>query len=179
MTNSSEIKKKVLADSMDLGVAAIKATPKGVEYVDPVYWPAMARCPDCGRFMKRGLRFWIEHKCPYPKYAPKHSGFVILGMNEDALNEALLEYFKDDNCGVIISKARRCGLKELGDNLLEIKKIKENYIAGVDPYSPESISVPLITHPTKDMFIIPDGPHMTSKPKQSLNKKKKWLKRRK
>jgi hypothetical protein len=36
-----------------------------------VFWPAMTRCPDCGRFMKRGILNWMEHiygDCPHAEY---------------------------------------------------------------------------------------------------------------
>lgn len=38
---------------------------------EDTFWPAMARCPDCGRFMKRGLFNWMNHRyedCPKASY---------------------------------------------------------------------------------------------------------------
>lgn len=38
---------------------------------DETYFPLMGRCPDCGRFMKRGLFNWMEHaygSCPKAEY---------------------------------------------------------------------------------------------------------------
>ena len=39
--------------------------------MDDTFWPAMARCPDCGRFIKRGLVNWMDHAygdCPKSEY---------------------------------------------------------------------------------------------------------------
>ncbi len=38
----------------------------GMEFPS-TYWPAMARCPACCRFIKKGLKFFLEHHfedCP-------------------------------------------------------------------------------------------------------------------
>ena len=38
---------------------------------DKMYFPKMRRCPDCGRFMKKGLFNWMEHAygpCPKAEY---------------------------------------------------------------------------------------------------------------
>jgi len=37
--------------------------------LNDIFFPAMARCPLCGRFMKRGLMNWMNHtydKCISP-----------------------------------------------------------------------------------------------------------------
>jgi len=43
--------------------------------MNDMYIPKMGRCPDCGRFMKRGLVNWMDHvygDCPKAEY---HKGF--------------------------------------------------------------------------------------------------------
>jgi len=74
---------------------------------EETYWPAMTRCPDCGRFMKRGLSFWVEHSinnCPAVKKHKAGAGILVYADRNfpafnttlhKALNESLKEYFND------------------------------------------------------------------------------------
>ena len=44
----------------------------------PSYLSYKARCPDCGRFIKRGLQGWARHmeECPFFKKNKKASGIL-------------------------------------------------------------------------------------------------------
>ena len=134
---------------------------------EPIYWPHMARCPDCGRFMKRGIANWAKHTtedCPFFKKNKKASGILRYAEHNyevpymtpklDAeLSKALEEYFGEKRSAVIgVGKHRGSADPSLKERIRIVKELKKQgknvVLIGNDPY--EKIVPP--TKPTELVF---------------------------
>ena len=102
------------------------------------YWPAMTRCPDCGRFMKRGIANWANHTtedCPYFKKNKKASGILKYAEHNHVTIPCITPKLADE-----LNKAMEVYFEANGGNPI--------LIAGCDPYKPQPPTEPepLIFH---------------------------------